>query len=171
MKGDLDGALADYNRAIELNPKDAATYYNRADLFFSIRKWDAALEDYNRFFELSKEDQEYPRLYVWLILARTGQTDAANKELADYLQQRGNTADWFSAVASYLLGRISDADLLAAAKSSDKKKETGQMCEAWFYIGMKKLIGGDKSGAQDCFNKSLATDQKDYTDTTLPGPN
>jgi hypothetical protein len=29
---------------------------------------------------------------------------------------------------------------------------------------MKKLIAGDKSGAQDCFNKSLATHQKDYTE-------
>lgn len=116
------------------------------------------------FFELSREGQEYPRFYVWLILARTGQTDAANKELVDYLQQRGNTADWFSTAASYLLGRISDADLLAAAKSSDKKSENGQLCEAWFYTGMKKLIGGDKSGAQDCFNKSLATDQKEYTE-------
>jgi tetratricopeptide (TPR) repeat protein len=164
MEGDLSGALTDYNRAIELNSKDAATYNNRADLFFSVRNWGAALEDYNRFFELSKEGQEYPRLYVWLIHARTGQTDAANKELVDYLQQRGNTVDWFSTVASYLLGGISDADLLAAARSSDKRKEDGQLCETWFYIGMKKLIGGNRSGAQDCFNKSLATDQKDYTE-------
>jgi lipoprotein NlpI len=129
-----------------------------------VRNWGAALEDYNRFFELSKEGQEDPRLYVWLIRARTGQTHAANKELVDYLQQRENAADWFSTVASYLLGRISDADLLAAAKSSDKKKENGQLCEGLFYIGMKKLIAGDKSGAQDCFKKSLATDQKDYTE-------
>jgi tetratricopeptide (TPR) repeat protein len=164
MKGDLDGALADYNRAIELNPKDAAAYNNRADLFFSVRNWDAALENYNRFLELSKEGQEYPRLYVWLILERTGQTDAANKELVDYLQQRPDTTDWFSKVAGYLLGRISKSDLLAAAKSSNEKKEAGQMCEAWFYIGMEKLIGGDKSAARDCFNKSLATNQKNYTE-------
>jgi tetratricopeptide (TPR) repeat protein len=164
MKDDFDGALADYNRATELNPKDAATYNSRGDLFFSVHNWHAALENYNRFFELSKEGQEYPRLYVWLTLSSTGQTDAANKELIDYLQQRGNTPDWFSSVASYLLGRISAADLLAAAKSSDKKKENGQLCEAWFYTGMKKLIGGDKTGARDCFNKSLATNEKDYTE-------
>jgi len=164
MNGDLDGALADYNRAIELEPKSAATYNNRAALFFATRNWGAALQDYDRLFELSKEDQEYPRLYVWLIRVRTGQTGAANKELLDYLQQRGNTADWFSTVTSHVLGKISDADLLAAAKSSDKRKERGQLCEAWFYIGMKKLIAGDKAGAEACFNKSLATDQKDSTE-------
>jgi tetratricopeptide (TPR) repeat protein len=164
MNGDLDGALADYNRAIELEPKNAATYNNRAALFFATRNWGAALQDYDRFLELSKEDQEYPRLYVWLIRVRTGQTGAANKELLDYLQQRGNTADWFSTVTSHVLGKKSDADLLTAAKSSDKRKERGQLCEAWFYIGMKKLMAGDKAGAEGCFNKSLATDQKDSTE-------
>ncbi len=164
MDGDLDGALADYNRAIELEPKNAATYNNRAALFFATRNWGAALQDYDRFFGLSKEDQEYPRLYVWLIRVRTGQTGAANKELVDYLQQRGTTADWFSTVTSHVLGKKSDADLLTAAKSSDKRKERGQLCEAWFYIGMKKLMAGDKAGAEGCFNKSLATDQKDSTE-------
>ena len=164
MNGDLDGALADYNRAIELEPKNAATYNNRAALFFATRNWGAALQDYDRFLELSKEDQEYPRLYVWLIRVRTGQTGAANKELVDYLQQRGNTADWFSTVTGHVLGKKSDADLLTAAKSSDKRKERGQLCEAWFYIGMKKLMAGDKAGAEACFNKSLATDQKDSTE-------
>ena len=164
MNGDVDGALADYNRAIELEPKNAAIYNNRAALFFATRNWGAALQDYDRFLELSKEDQEYPRLYVWLIRVRTGQTGAANKELLDYLQQRGNTADWFSTVTSHVLGKISDADLLAAAKSSDKRKERGQLCEALFYIGMKKLMAGDKAGAEACFNKSLATDQKHSTE-------
>ena len=164
MNGDLDGALADYNRAIELEARNAATYNNRAALFFATRNWGAALQDYDRFLELSKEDQEYPRLYVWLIRVRTGQTGAANKELLDYLQQRGNTADWFSTVTSHVLGKKSDADLLTAAKSSDKRKERGQLCEAWFYIGMKKLMGGDKAGAEGCFTKSLATDQKDSTE-------
>jgi len=164
MNGDLDGALGDYNRAIELEARNAATYNNRAALFFATRNWGAALQDYDRFLELSKEDQEYPRLYVWLIRVRTGQTGAANKELLDYLQQRGNTADWFSTVTSHVLGKKSDADLLAAAKSSDKSKERGQLCEALFYIGMKKLMGGDKAGAEGCFNKSLATDQKDSTE-------
>ena len=164
MNGDADGALADYNRAIELEPKNAATYNNRAALFFATRNWGAALQDYDRFLELSKEDQEYPRLYVWLIRVRTGETGAATKELVDYLQQRGSTADWFSTVTSHVLGKKSDADLLTAAKSSDKRKERGQLCEAWFYIGMKKLMAGDKAGAEACFNKSLATDQKGSTE-------
>lgn len=163
MKGDLDGALADYNHAIELDPKDGGTYSNRATVYFSTRNWATALEDYNRFLELSKQGQDYPRLYMWLIRTRTGHPDAANQELQQYLEQRqpGAPADWYSNLGSYLLGKMSDADLLNAAKSDNK---TGQLCEAWFYVGMKKLLSGDKTGAQDCFQKSLATNQKDYTE-------
>jgi tetratricopeptide (TPR) repeat protein len=164
MKGDLDGAMADYDHAIELDPKDPATYANRAGLFFLKRNWGAALKDYDRFFGLSKEGQEYPRLYAWLIRARTGERDAANKALIDYLQQRGNTADWFSKVADCLLDRITDDELLAGAESADKRKESGQLCEAWFYIGMKKLIRNDRSGAQACFKRSVDTGRKDYTE-------
>jgi tetratricopeptide (TPR) repeat protein len=164
MKGDLDGALADYNRSIQLDPKSAGAYVSRASAFFLERKWEPALKDYDRFFDLSKEGQDYPRLYVWLIDARSGRTEAANKELSGYLQQRGDTADWFSKVAGHLLGKISETELLAAAKSPDKKKESDHLCEAWFYIGMKKLLRGDNHGAQACFNKCLATGRKDYTE-------
>jgi lipoprotein NlpI len=164
IKGDLAGALADYNRAIELDPKGPSTYANRASVYFVNRKWDAALEDYKHFFELSKENQEYSRLYVWVIRARTGQKDAAKSELEDYLQTRGTTVDWFAIVASFLLDGITEQDLLTAAKSSDKTQETGQLCESWFYIGMKKLIAGDKAGAETAFGQSIATGRRDYTE-------
>jgi tetratricopeptide (TPR) repeat protein len=164
MRGDLDGALADYNQAIELDSKDAAIYSIRGGLYFSARNWRAALEDYDRSFELSKEGQDYPRIYVWLIRTRLGQRDAANNGLIDYLNQRGKTVDWVAIAASYLLDGISESDLLTGAKSADKKQENSHLCEAWFYIGMKKLISGDKAGAQSCFNKSLATKQKDLTE-------
>jgi len=50
--GDYEGAIEDYNKAIEINPKDAEAYNNRG-----VAKWDlgddrGAIEDYNKAIEI-----------------------------------------------------------------------------------------------------------------------
>ena len=59
-KGDLDGAIADYNRAIELNPKDARAYYNRGIAKRAKRDLDGAIADFSRAIEL---DPKYAIAY------------------------------------------------------------------------------------------------------------
>jgi lipoprotein NlpI len=165
-KGDFDGAIADYSRALELDPKFGIAYADRGISHFSSRHWSEALTDFNHFFDLSKDEQDYPRLFVWMITARLNGADAANKDLTAYLERRSNAvpSDWFSNVAGHLLGKVTETDLFAAAKSPDTKKERGQLCEAWFYSGMKKLLGGDKTAAADHFQKCLATEQKIFVE-------
>ncbi|MFM6513487.1 MAG: tetratricopeptide repeat protein, partial [Microcystis panniformis] len=41
----LDLALADYNKAIELNGNDAELYYNRGEIYRQQQKSDIALAD------------------------------------------------------------------------------------------------------------------------------
>jgi tetratricopeptide (TPR) repeat protein len=50
--GDLDGAIADFNRAAELNPKDDAPYYNRAQARRLKNDTAGAIADYTRAIEL-----------------------------------------------------------------------------------------------------------------------
>ena len=87
-------------------------------------------------------------------------------ELTAYLDKRGSAApgDWVSNVAGHLLGKVSEADLFAAAKSADSNQEHGQLCEAWFYAGMKKLLSGNKTAATDYFKKCIATEQRTFTE-------
>jgi len=59
-KGDLDGAIADYNRAIELNPKDARAYYNRGIAKRAKGDLDGAIADFSRAIEL---DPKYAIAY------------------------------------------------------------------------------------------------------------
>ena len=49
--GDLDGAIADFDRAIELNPKDDAPYYNRAQAKRLKKDAAGAIADYTRAIE------------------------------------------------------------------------------------------------------------------------
>src|SRR5258705_124712 len=55
-KGDLDGALADYDKAIELNPKDALAYYNRGNVKDKTGDVDGALADYGKAIKLKPKD-------------------------------------------------------------------------------------------------------------------
>ena len=51
-EGDLDGAIADFTRAIELNPKDDAPYYNRAQAKRLKKDTAGAIADYTQAIEL-----------------------------------------------------------------------------------------------------------------------
>ncbi|OHE76612.1 MAG: hypothetical protein A2107_06185 [Verrucomicrobia bacterium GWF2_62_7] len=163
---DVDGAIADYSHAIKLNPKDANSFTKRGFAYFMQRRWVAALADVRRCCELNPQKQDYSQLMIWLIRARLGEKETANNELMAYLDKRGIAApnEWPIKIAGFLLGRINENDLIAAAVSPDAKKKIRQHCEAWFYAGMKKLLAGDNTGAADCFRKSLATEAKGKMD-------
>jgi len=54
--GDLDGALADFDRAIEFNPKDDAAYFNRAQAKRLKNDAVGAIADYTRAIELGSKN-------------------------------------------------------------------------------------------------------------------
>jgi len=157
-RGDLDGAMADFNRALQLNPKLAPAYAGHGSANFLAHNWTAALQGYRRFCELSQRNQAYPRLFIWIIRSRLGEREAADKELATHFNAEPGT--WVSKVATYLLGNLSEAELFTAAASPDANTDRGQHCEAWFYAGMKNVLGDDKWAAAQFFKKCLATGQK-----------
>jgi tetratricopeptide (TPR) repeat protein len=56
-KKDYDGAIADYNQAIKLDPNQALTYHvlafaNRARIYFDKKDYDRAIADYNEAIKL-----------------------------------------------------------------------------------------------------------------------
>ena len=53
LKGDIDGAMADYNKAIQLDPQYLAAYLSRGFTRESRRDLDGAMADYNRAIEIN----------------------------------------------------------------------------------------------------------------------
>ncbi len=56
FKGEFELAVGDYNKAIELNPKDAASYLNRGRAYSGKKNYDQAILDYNKTIELNPQD-------------------------------------------------------------------------------------------------------------------
>jgi len=161
-KGDFAGAVADYDQAVKLDSRNPGAYSDRGQAHFMQRNWPAALADFRKHCDLNPHEQDHPRLVIWLIQTRLAQKDEADKELALWLDKRAKEApeSWPAKIAAFLLGKISENELMAAAVFPDAKKERDRHCDAWFYTGMKWLFAGDAASAEARFRKSLATEMK-----------
>jgi len=52
-KGDYDKAIADYTKAIEIDPKYADVYYDRGDVWYDKGDYDKAIADYTKAIEIN----------------------------------------------------------------------------------------------------------------------
>ena len=158
-----DVAMADFNKGIELQPKYATTYDKRGLLKQFQGDLDGALSDFLQYDALSSYRflHDYAHLRIWVLRVRKGETAQANQELSDYLAKRsdGKPEDWPARIGDFLLGQMAESDFLAAATSSDENRNRFQHCQAWYYCGLKQLLGRNKKLAADDFAKCLATGQ------------
>lgn len=60
-KGDLAGAIADYDRALELAPNEPVAYVNRGLAYAAQKKFERAIVDYDRAIALNPKD---PKAYI-----------------------------------------------------------------------------------------------------------
>jgi tetratricopeptide (TPR) repeat protein len=81
--GDFDGAIADYTRATELDPKFSEACYNRGLAKKHKGDFDGAIADYNHVIEANPNDVKFARAYCDRGVARRkkGDVDGA---ISDY---------------------------------------------------------------------------------------
>jgi len=164
IQENYDGAMVDFNKAIEVDPK---TYWIAFAKRGQIKEFqgdlDGALQDFLQCEAVStyRALTDHAHLRIWVIRVRKGQTPQANQELSDYLAKRSNgkPEDWLARVAQFLLGQMTEPNLLAAAASPDEYLSRSQHCLAWYYCGLKQLLSGNKKLAAEDFAKSVATGQ------------
>ena len=155
--GDIAGALADFSRAIEVKPLEPDPYYNRGTIYFLKHDWKKALSDLRRHDELNEEDEDAPPL-IWAAQTRLGEKEAADRELSSFVADHpAQTKPFYTEIDNFLLGKMSEQELLAA---NSIKEQPEQQCEAWYYVGLKHLLNGDKAGAAEAFRKAVATGDK-----------
>ena len=117
--GDLAGALADYAKAIEIDPRYASAYFNRGIVRQAKGDLDSAIADYTRAIEL---DPRYAKAYYGRGLTRQakGDLDGAIADHTKYLELAPPSAN-----AYYNRGRARQAkgDLVWAIADYGKALE------------------------------------------------
>lgn len=56
VKGDYNAAVLNYNKALELNPKDTVTYLSRGLTYYNTKFYDLAVNDFTKAIELAPKD-------------------------------------------------------------------------------------------------------------------
>ena len=183
-KSDYDRAIADFNQAIALHPKDAVAYYNRGIAYKAEGDLDRAIADFNQSIAINPKYMapyfSRGRLDLFIgalpkALADLNQASELNPKHAyaalwlDIANKRSNLpsrlpeamkkidmAKWPAPVIRLYLGQLTAEAVLAAAVDPDSETQEGQVCEANFYTGELALQRGDKDGATRLFRLAAA---------------
>ncbi|HEV3098477.1 MAG TPA: tetratricopeptide repeat protein [Candidatus Udaeobacter sp.] len=118
-EGDLDGAIADFTRATQLNPKDEAPYYNRAQAKRLKKDAAGAIADYTRAIELGSQN---PAAYN-----NRGNAKAENNDrdgaIADYTRAIELKPDYARAYYNRAVAKQATADVAGAAADFKHARE------------------------------------------------
>ena len=109
-KGDAEGAVSHYRRAIALKPDYVEAHYNLARLLAATGDIEGSIDHYNRALAVNQNDAEAHN-NLGVTLARTGRMEEAIAHYRKALAIRPDYADATHNLASALLrtGRISEA--------------------------------------------------------------
>ncbi|MBR4905216.1 MAG: tetratricopeptide repeat protein [Selenomonadaceae bacterium] len=147
---DYEAAIADYNKALEINPKFSWAYHNRALAYGRLKRWDEAIADYGRALEI---DKNYVSAYngrAWSY-CQMGKFEEALVDANKAVELNPNDANFLDTRAGAYIGlkRYEEAlsDLNRAIKLSP---------EGWLYHnrGELYLLMGEQSKAQADFAKA-----------------
>lgn len=151
VKGDLEGAIADFDQAIKIDPKYAPAYQCRGHALSLENKLDEAITNYNQAIEI---DPKLPEAYYDRGVAR-GQKADFNGALADFssaidLNPKYASAYYNRGHVKYFMGDLDGAiaDLNQAIALDPNPPYS-------YYIrGLARLAKLDREGAGSDFQQS-----------------
>lgn len=155
-QGKLAEATADYQKVVEL---DANNPVAKADLGFALFFAENYAQAAQQFQAATKANKELKHLHPWHYVAAKKSQPQANVEqqFAGVLENDTQKWDWADQLLAYLLGRVTEAQLLSSTKGEDNQITQAQLCEAHFFMGQKLALEGNTQQAVDHFRKALET--------------
>ena len=152
---DIDGAIAELTKTIELDPGFVMAYYFRAQCFFLKGDREKALPDYSKVIELAPTTPGIERVYNARSVIRVlkGETEGALQDLDKAIESNPNYADSFSNRGTT---RQLRGDLTGAASDFDKALELNpNLAAAYIGRGILRFETQNLEKAMADFNRAL----------------
>jgi lipoprotein NlpI/transglutaminase-like putative cysteine protease len=124
------------------------------------------LGQHDKAKQMAEEAVNHDGNDMYALLWRYIVSGATPDSAAELQSAMGNVQDhaWPYEVGDLLLGKVTPEQLIADANSDDTGLREDHYCEAYFYIGEKYLMTGDKAKANESFQKSVDQGVVPYTE-------
>jgi tetratricopeptide (TPR) repeat protein len=152
---DLDGALADYDKAVQLDPRSIEALYRRALARQTKRMWDGAMADYNALLTLDPDNAEAFSNRGYVKQAR-GDVDGAFADYAEALLR-----DPKMAIAYYNIGliKVQRGDIDGGIDAFNRALDLDpKLTLAYYNRGNAKSTEGNFDGAIADYTQTIALD-------------
>ena len=104
-QGDVSGALAEYQKALQANPQSSLAHYRIAEIFFNQRNYQSAINSYRDCLRGDGDPrwtEVWSHVQIGKIFDLTGQRDRAVPEYRTALQTNDNTGGALNEARHYL---------------------------------------------------------------------
>ena len=155
-EGKADEAERDYANVIRLVPRNAVARSDYGFAKFFAKDYAAAATAFEQALQLDK-NLRYLEPWLYAAIAGAGRTEEAAKRFESSAKKQLKSRDWYDRLITYQMGDAKDQDVLGVIDSKDPQAKNAQLCEAHFFIGLKKSRDGDTAAAEKHFQESLNT--------------
>jgi len=159
IQNDYILALSLYGKAIATNPDYGDAYWDRGRVHQFRGEFTQAAADFRKTIQLLPTF-EYPYLHLLLVTRLAKADDKAVAASFRAFIQANPSTEWVRTLSSFCLGqgKLDEAGILAlAGNGKDAADVKARRAEAFFYLGVQRLIAGNRKGAEDFFIQALTT--------------
>jgi len=139
----------------------------QAEVLLALGKPDAARASLLQDADKRRSDGTLSQLDAVRLLAFLQRTAGPlPTELVDYIAP-GIDPTWPRPIASMLLDRLPEDELIRLAEQNDGDLKVARLAEAWYYVGQHRLARQDKTGAIAAFSWHRANGLRTQPETTF----
>ena len=159
FQGNLNDSLDQINQSINLQPNYAISYYIRGLIRKAQGQSLEATSDFQKAVELNFP---FAAFWIWMAEQDLGRHGIAELNLTNAMAKPDafKPDDWPTQIGNFLLGKMTQDQLIAKASEGDPAEIKDRLCQAWFYAGAVRHLAGDDKGARSCYFKAEDTDAK-----------